>query len=350
LNKTSQLSWVKSFLLNFLGIIMILFFTTPASLLQVVDLEGLLEIIISSAEFLPGSFTSLLQKNLSPMLILLVSNLLLLLIDNLAYMKKNSVLSKTQQEINTKCLAYLFFNNFLIPALSLTSIESLFSLLSEDLTIIDELFKTFYLQDTGSIFILLLIEAGVFSFTFYLLRIGELATGYFNRKIVIEKRKSKDVANQEGEVIFKNEKIFFQFGYFYANSVVFILIILVFCTTVPAISLSGMIYFFLKVCVDGLELISNHRKELDSDGKIISRVIKSCCGVGIFFELLMMGYYAISGLGYNILALFILMVLSCYVSYKINKNDIMKINDEIVDFEGYGLESDWKESYKIPYL
>ena len=349
LNKTTQLSWLKSFLINFIGIMMILFLTTPASLLQVIDLEGLFESLIESADFLPGSFTSLLQKNLSPMIILLVSNILLLLIDNLAYLRKNVTLSSTQQSILTKCLIFLILNNFLVPALSLTGVESLFSLLSENLTVIDDLFQTFYLNDTGSAFILLLMEAGVFAFSFYLLRIGELANSNFNRKLVIEKRKSKDeVSNRE--VIFKNERILFQFGYFYANAIVYILIILVFSTTVPAISLSGLIYFLLKISVDGLELISNHRKEMDSDGKIIGRVIKGCCGVGIFFELLMMGYYAVSGLGYNICVLFVLLVLSCYASYRINSVEIVKWEQDQVEMHFEENEKKWKKSYKIPYF
>ena len=104
------------------------------------------------------------------MLIILVNQLLLSVIDTLAFQKKMIKLSSTQLTIFNLCFLYMSINSFIIPALSMTTMESIFSFLSTNgVEKVETLLKTFYLKDTGSLFIIMLIQAGTFSFTFYLL-------------------------------------------------------------------------------------------------------------------------------------------------------------------------------------
>ena len=170
LNKDSHISFVKRFALNILAIILMVFFTTPASLITVLGLFDIIDRIIDSNPPEPGSFSNIIEKNLSPMLIILVNQLLLSVIDTLAFQKKMIKLSSTQLTIFNLCFLYMSINSFIIPALSMTTMESIFSFLSTNsVEKVETLLKTFYLKDTGSLFIIMLIQAGTFSFTFYLL-------------------------------------------------------------------------------------------------------------------------------------------------------------------------------------
>ena len=347
LNKESNISWIKRLGLNILAMTVMLFFTTPASLITVLGVTDILEgWFFDNPQ--PGSFSNLIEKNLSPMLIILVNQLLLLLIDTLSLKKHVIRLSETQLTIFNLCLFYMLINNFIIPALSMTTVESLFSFLSNNnVEKVETLLKTFYLKDTGSLFIILLIQAGTFSFTFYLLRISDLFWNYFDRRLICEKRQRRLMIKNW----LRDETDNFQYGYFYASMVIYLIVVLVFSTTVPAISLSGVFLFFLRLVCDGFELISAHRKEIDSGGKMIHRVIICCCFGGFFFQILMLAYYSASKLKYNMFLMATLTVGSMLFTIKISRMTVFHAKEED-DEKGIDTEElkKWEKGYRHPLL
>lgn len=350
LHKDSKMSWFKRLALNFLAIIVMIFFTTPASLITIFGLTDISAKIFEKEQIEPGTFSNLVEKNLSPLLIILVNQLLLYVIDTLAFRKKLILLSATQMSILNLCFFYMLVNSFIIPALSLTTIESIFSFVNffetNDVEKVETLLKTFYLHDTGSLFVILLVQAGTFSFTCYLLRIPELLLNYFDRRLVCEKRNFRLKAKK----FLVDESENFQFGYFYANTVIFLIIVLVFSTTVPLISLSGVFFLILRLVCDSLELITAHRKEIESGRKIINKVIIFCAGGGVFFEILMLAYYATNKLKYNIIVMAALVVGSVLFTVKLQK--MMKNTQRNELALGIDVEDlvKWEKAYKHPLV
>lgn len=56
------------------------------------------------------------------------------------------------------------------------------------------------------------------------------------------------------------------YGYHYASMLTIFAICIFFSSTVPMVSLASVFYVGLKHLVDGLNLITLHRKEIDSQG------------------------------------------------------------------------------------
>jgi len=347
LNRESKMSWIKRLALNVLAVILMIFFTTPASLITVLGVTDILDKVISSST-LPGSFSNIIEKNLSPMLIILVNQLLLYVIDTLAYRKRLIKLSSTQMTIFNLCFVYMLINSFIIPALSMTTVESIFSFFhTNSIEKVETLLKTFYLKDTGSLFIILLIQAGTFSFTFYLLRLSDLILNFFDRKVVCEKRE----ARLKWKNWLRDETDNFQFGYFYSNMVIYLIVVLVFSTTVPAVSLSGSVFFLLRLICDSYELISAHRKEMDSGGALIHKVVMCCCFGGIFFQILILAYYSVNKLKYNVFLMAALIVGSGLFTLKMSK--MGRFEERSLGWMN-GIDTDavkkWEKAYRHPLL
>ena len=345
LNQDSPISGFKRLGWNLLAILFMIFFTTPASLITVLGLTELVSSIIHTSTPEPGDFSNIVEKNLSPLLIIIVNQLLLYIINTLAYMKKHIKISKTQLTIFDACFIYMLFNSFIIPTLSMTTVESIFSFLSNESNKVEGLLETFYLKNTGSLFIILLMQSATFSFTLYILRLSDLILCYFNRKMVVLMREKR----MKNEVWTKDETDNFQYGYFYANTVIFLIIVLVFSTTVPAISVSGLFYFFIRLMGDGYELMSNHRKEMESNGKIINRVLWCCCLGGLFFEILMIIYYSVNKLGYNVGIMVVILLISIVMTWRIEKVNIEKDGGEFGEVDTEEVK-EWERRYRCPLI
>lgn len=260
-------------------------------------------------------------------------------------MKKHVRISKTQLTIFNSCFVYLLFNSFIIPALSMTTIESIFSFLSDEAGKVQTLIETFYLNNTGSLFVILLLQSGIFSFTLYILQIPDFFLNFCSRKMVVAWR----LERPKQPAWMKDETENFQYGYFYANMVVFLIIVLVFSTTVPTISISGMIYFFFRGVCDTWELVSCHSKEIESNGKFIDKVISFCCFGGIFFELLIIIYYSVSQLKFNVMIMVFVLLASVMMVWRIEMIQIVKDNKDQIKADEEEIKM-WERNYKHPLV
>ena len=124
---------------------------------------------------------------------------------------------------------------------------------------------------------------------------------------------------------------------------------LVFSTTVPAISVSGLFYFFFRLIGDGFELISGHRKEMDSNGKFINRVVWFCCLSGLFFEVLMIIYYSFSALKYNIIVMVMVLLASVVMTWRIEQVEMVKEGMDVIMAEE-DEKKEWLRRYKHPLV
>lgn len=344
-NNDDLLSSVKRVAFNIFAILFMVFFTTPASLITVLGLTEIIRAIIKSDTPEPGSFSNLLEKNLSPLLIFLINQLLLYMINKLAVMKRHTRISKTQMTIFNTCCVYMLFNSFIIPTLSMTTAESIFSFFSEQSSRVDVLLETFYLKNTGSLFVILLIQSGTFSFTANILAVADLVLNYFNRKMMIIWREHR--LTQENWL--KDETENFAYGVNYATIVIFLIIVLVYSTTVPAICIAGLFFSFFKLFADSWEIFTGHRKEMESNGQIITKVLWFCSLGGLFFELLMVVYYSVAKLVYNVIIMLFVMVFSVVMTWRIERVSIQKISEENLMISEENLKI-WERNYRHPFV
>lgn len=344
-NTDDLLSGVKRIGFNVLAVLFMVFLTTPASLITVLGLTEIIKAIVKADTPEPGSFSNLLEKNLSPLLIFLVNQLLLYMINKLAAMKRHTRISKTQMTIFNTCCVYMLFNSFIIPTLSMTTAESIFSFFSEQSSKVDVLLETFYLKNTGSLFVILLIQSGTFSFTANILAITDLVLNYFNRKMMVVWRENR--LKQENWL--KDEAENFSYGANYATIVIFLVIVLVYSTTVPAICIAGVFYSFFKLFADCWEIFTGHRKEMESNGRIITKVLWFCSLGGLFFEILIIIYYSVAKLVYNVLIMAVVLGMSVVMTWRIQRVQIEKVFAENIVVKEENLRI-WEENYRHPLV
>ena len=88
---------------------------------------------------------------------------------------------------------------------------------------------------------------------------------------------------------------------------------------------------------------------MDSNGKIIDRIISVCCFGGILFELLIITYYSVSQLKYNVIIMVLILMASIFMIWRIEG---IKINREIKeDVRPEGEEvKEWVQNYKHPLV
>jgi hypothetical protein len=84
------------------------------------------------------------------------------------------------------------------------------------------------------------------------------------------------------------------YGYHYAAMLTIFGICIFFSNTVPLVSLASAFYVGLKHLVDGLNLITVHRKEIDSQGQLIDATTNSALVFVVLYQLSMIAFFVIS--------------------------------------------------------
>ena len=131
-------------------------------------------------------------------------------------------------------------------------------------------------------------------------------------------------------------------------------IVFTFCTNVPLINAAGLIFFILRYFVDGLNLLTVHRGEIGTFGKLYNNIIifsgLSCLFVQIVFGFYFAFYYEF----YNCAVSFILAVVTLILIIKISSMKILNYEQDFKEIDriylgGNNLE-EWQNSYKHPMI
>ena len=254
--------WRRIFL-NIFGVLLLCFITTPAFFVSSVrEFAFWKRIKELAAEF---GVVELVQIYAYPVFVLLLNQVLLILIDYAARLERYYTHSRYHSAVMFKSFIYLLLNMLIIPGITMTTSESLFQLLYEENLNLPEIIGKIYLYDSGSFFFNLVIQSAIFSSTFYLLRMDELSFNSFSTFVTHYKR----LFVNRGKHFQRKDVDCYYLGYFYAHMLVIYSIVLVFSTTVPFISVAGLLYFYLKYIVDFVSFATVHRKEVDSDGYLV---------------------------------------------------------------------------------
>ena len=157
LGGTRGLFLFRRIFLYFLGVVIILFISTPTAMLstlQYVDILGISD--FNWFDNLPyGQF---LKSHMPPLVILGINQILLFLIDIASIIERYETHSLYQIAIYTRSLIYLNLNMLIIPALTLTNSEPLINIIFKKQFDITQLLGDFYIANSGVFFVSILIQ------------------------------------------------------------------------------------------------------------------------------------------------------------------------------------------------
>ena len=176
----------RRYMWNIIGLLAIIFISTPAVLIQ--RLKSLAQLDSINLEFANGlPFSSLIGHFLSPLIVLLTNVILLLLIDHSAVAESHHSHTSFQTSIFRKAVIYLHLNMLMFPSLSLRN-QSVFEMIDSH-SVSPDFLKEFGMINSGVFFVTLITQYACFTGLFYFLRGGELFMTYMSPWLVDHKRK-----------------------------------------------------------------------------------------------------------------------------------------------------------------
>lgn len=278
----------RRILCNVIILLILIFLTTPTSMfsaLKSMDYFSLLEF----TWIIKVPYGYIIKTYLPPLTILVLNLLLILLIDVLSLIEKHYTHSRFQYSVFTKSFFYMLLNFLVIPGITLTTADSLFSVVYNKIYDIPELLSKIYLSNSGYFFVTLIIQNATISSVFYLLRLDEIFSNSCSSFVAFFKR----YFINSGKQWHRSEADVFQFGYFYAQFLTFYTIALVFSSTVPFICSATFLFMGLRHMVDSVGLLSVHRNEIESSGTLINDILNFAFIPVLLYHFCMMSFFLV---------------------------------------------------------
>ena len=272
--------------MNVVMIIILLFFSTPATLLSAIERVDTIGVFtLDWMKDLP--FGEFLKHQVPPILILTINLFLLFLIDLMAVYENHSANSDYQKSVYLKSVIYLCLNMLVIPAITLATSQSFIDILWQRSLDINKILGNFYIANSGVFFVSILIQQACLSSAFYLNNGSEVLMSYLSPWLAVEKRK---ILNDSAPWK-RHLQQCFQYGYFYAQIMVAFSISIVFCNTVPLVTVASCFFIFLRHFVDCFQLLTYFRKEIDSSGKIIESISNTMMFFVLVYQACMFAFF-----------------------------------------------------------
>lgn len=213
-------------------------------------------------------FLTILQDFVTPLFILGLNLFLLLLIVYSANLERHSTYSSFQYSVFNKSLLYLGLNMLIIPALTLATAESLFNVIVKKNYDITHILGDLYIVDSGTFFVILLIQCACFTSIGSITRVGDILASYCSAWLAHYQRKYlNDSAPWRRE-----ESYIFSYGFSYAYHLTIFAIVIIFSTTVPLITVAGAIFFGIMHVVDGYRILTVYLKEMESTAGLVIKL------------------------------------------------------------------------------
>lgn len=267
--------FLRKYCWNLLGVFLIIFISTPAVIFQTI--KSLSLDIIPFIDNYPDYITTAI--------VLTINLVLLVLIDRAVVAERHSTYSRYHSSIFSKAYVYLHLNMVIFPFLGLQE-QPIYKILKSK-TYSKEYIKEFNMLDSAPFFVNLLLQYGVFSAAFYLLRVGELAMFSFSPKLVDYMRNKFNTLQSWR----RTPDLTFQYGYFYCQMVVVFTIVILFSSTSPMVVLMGVFYYFMRNMVDSHSLMSINKKEIHSGVNFFQRVSSLILVSLCYYQICMLLYF-----------------------------------------------------------
>ncbi len=130
---------------------------------------------------------------------------------------------------------------------------------------ITHIFGDMYISDTGTFFVILLVQCACFTAMANLVRFGDIVSNYGSPWLAHYQRKYLN----DSEPWRREETYIFSYGYQYAYHLTIFAIVILFSTTVPLLTVAGALFFGLLHIVDAYRILTIHLKEMESSGGLV---------------------------------------------------------------------------------
>ena len=261
--------------------------------------------------------------------------------------------SNYQLAIFNKSYIYLLFNLFIIPGFTL-SFDTLYYIYIKKLKI-EDLVSKVYFSNVSYFFITLIIQNGTISSIYYLNRMNELLINSFSTFITFYDR---HFMNLEGPK-HRGEKSCFFYGFFYSLILVYYTICLVFSSIIPLMVLASIYMFYIKYYVDNYCLIVAHGCEMDSNGKLINKILNYSYFSLFIFHICMISFFFVKKYYTSsifILVLLILSIIYFYYQYTDYIFDVYKFHEQLINYDklkgeiGINEINNWRNKFRHPLV
>lgn len=132
------------------------------------------------------------------------------------------------------------------------------------------------------------------------------------------------------------------------------LICIFYAPTVPLIPVAASVFVYLRHKVDGYNLLTYYRREIDSSGKMIDGVTNTALIVVILYQICMTAYFSLHNRRSETMACAIIFLLSVFyaaITYE-DVYDLAKIEESMENITQFNDETfaKWKNEYAHPLI
>ena len=196
----------------------------------------------------------------------------------------------------------------IVPSLSLNEQSLFVSIVDRDFSF-TQLLADFYVGANGYFFVALIIQQACVSFAVDLLRVPELIKSYLSPWLAHHKRQV--IQDQEPHM----RKMTFQFGYFYAQMLTVFVICIFLSSMIPMLTIATAFYMASRHLVDLLNLLTVHRKEVDSQGSLINSATNTILFYIVAYQICMLFYFWVKSCQEQaVFSVFILIVTAFFIA------------------------------------
>lgn len=231
------------FLLYAILAIVLLFISTPMSVLQTLIRIGLVSHFQDSllVQVFQNEFGRYMVESVFPLLTYAINLFLIIAIELTGQSQKFARHSFYQEFILRTSFIYLLINMLIMPGLLFGGSASLFDFLTQSNYNLADFSFNVRLYETGNFFTNIILQSGAFSFISLSLTIGLLLRKRGSFSFIQKYLRSVRVDNYRKEV-----EDLYEFGYNYSYDCAIFYIVIVFGIYQPLILFAGAIYFILK--------------------------------------------------------------------------------------------------------
>ena len=240
---------------------------------------------------------------------------------------------------------------FIIPVLTISNNGgTIYDLIMSNNFNIAKLLGELFIPTGGEFFILLLVQQGVASAVWYSLNCSDIIWSYFTPSLAFEKRK---IFNDQAPWR-RDEQTTFLYGYFNSQIMTIFTICIFYAPTVPLVPAAAWFFVYMRHTVDGYNLLTYFRREIDSSGKMIDYTTNTALTVVIMYQICMTAYFAIHNRRAETIACTIIFLLSIFyaaVTYE-DVYDLAKIEESMETIGNFDETAftKWKNEYAHPLV
>ena len=251
-----------------LGLVLIIFLSSPAVMINQLQKFEYLHWLSFGWTQNMGVFGTLIHKSGPPMLILLINVAIISLLDFISVMESYDSHSMYQNNVYLKTVVYMSLNMFIIPVLTTSGGASMYDLFINSNFNVAKILGELFIPKSGEFFALLLIQQGALSAVFYGLMVSEILFSFFKPYYAFERRK---MYNDQAPWC-RDETLTFTYGYFNSQIMTIFTICIFYAPTVPLVPMAAAVFVYIRHMVDGYNLLTYYRREIDTSGKLIDYV------------------------------------------------------------------------------